>query len=81
MIVYLTGLDLITPGKEGLHVPPGDPEALATAMRTLATDPVLRKTMSLNATTKAQSISPEAMSEKWHTLLKSIARPPARLSS
>jgi glycogen(starch) synthase len=41
-------------GAEGLLIPPGDPEALAGAISTLARDPALRNRLSQAAVTRAQ---------------------------
>jgi glycosyltransferase involved in cell wall biosynthesis len=42
-------LGLVRDGETGLRVPPGDPEALAQALRTLADDPDLRRRLGRNA--------------------------------
>ena len=41
--------DMIEDGKDGLLVEPGNPEALAAAIKRLVEDAALRNTMSLNA--------------------------------
>lgn len=41
--------EYMTPGREAIGVPPTDPEALAQAMRTLYSDPELRRRMGLAA--------------------------------
>lgn len=47
----------ITDGVDGILVPPADPDALAAALRTLATDPALRKRMGAEAARHAAARS------------------------
>jgi glycosyltransferase involved in cell wall biosynthesis len=55
--------NLVEDGKEGLVVPPRDPEALADAIITLLKDDELRKKMGENAYKKVQELS-------WDTIAK-----------
>ncbi len=68
------GLDLIEDGGSGFHVHPGSVDSLATAMRRLALDPVLRRSMSGEASRKAREIGPETAAERWMTLLRTLVR-------
>lgn len=50
--------DLVEHGRTGLVVPPGDAEALAEAMRTLAVDPTERAVMGSRAAEKIKGFTP-----------------------
>jgi glycosyltransferase involved in cell wall biosynthesis len=54
--------DLVEHGVNGLLVPPGDPAALATAIRTLADDPHRRHEIARRNRLKAESVL------DWHRI-------------
>ncbi len=59
--------ELVPNGVAGLHVPAGDPVALAAALRLLALDPERRAAMAANAVEHARGRS-------WDTLLDTLER-------
>lgn len=65
---------LVEDGVTGLLVPPGDITALAEAMRTLATDPKLRASMSNAARKAATRFDYDVVSRERAALLKAIER-------
>ena len=48
--------DIVIPGETGLLVPPGDPSALADALRRLAEDPALRARLGTAARERAAAL-------------------------
>ncbi|WP_059008620.1 glycosyltransferase family 4 protein [Streptomyces specialis] len=66
--------DVITDGKEGLLVPPGDVDGLAAAMRRLMGDEALRAEMGDAALATVQAYGPEAIRERWTELFEALER-------
>ncbi len=66
--------DLVTPGVNGLLVPPGDDEALAAAIRQLHKDPERRRTMGHNGRMTANTFSSAAMIKKIDELYNELLR-------
>jgi glycosyltransferase involved in cell wall biosynthesis len=65
--------EVITDGKEGVLVPPGDIDGLADAMRQLMDDEGLRADMGAAALMTARSsYSPEAVHPQWETLFHEL---------
>jgi glycosyltransferase involved in cell wall biosynthesis len=56
---------MYTHESEGLKVPPGDAEALATAIDRLLDDEALRASLTAGAKRRAQSFRAEAMCEEF----------------
>ena len=56
-------------GENGLLVPVGDPEAICSAMRRLADDPALAKTLSENAAALREELSLDKIAKRWMELL------------
>ncbi|MDT0345382.1 glycosyltransferase family 4 protein [Streptomyces litchfieldiae] len=65
--------DVISDGKEGLLVPPGDVPELAGAMRRLMADEDLRARMGDAALGTVERYSPEAIREQWADLFSDLA--------
>jgi glycosyltransferase involved in cell wall biosynthesis len=66
----LAGLnEAIVPGESGVLVPPGDVNALATALRELAADPARRRALGLAAAARARNYSVEAVGAGYLALL------------
>ncbi len=67
--------ELLEHGRDALLVPPGDPEALAAAVRQLATDPDLRGEIAARAReTYAAHASEEVLGRRWRSLLENLLR-------
>ncbi|RKN43859.1 glycosyltransferase family 4 protein [Streptomyces hoynatensis] len=64
--------DVLTDGKEGLLVPPGDVDALAAAMGKLMADEGLRAQYGDAALATVQAYSPEAVRDRWLELFRSL---------
>ncbi len=64
--------DVITDGKEGLLVPPGDVSALATGMGRLMADEGLRARMGDAALGTVERYSPEAIRGRWTELFEDL---------
>ena len=64
--------DVLTDGKEGLLVPPGDVAGLAAAMGKLMADEGLRAQFGDAALATVQAYSPEAVRDRWLDLFRSL---------
>ncbi|TMS00645.1 glycosyltransferase family 4 protein [Nonomuraea basaltis] len=65
--------DLLTPGKNGLPVPPRDVEALAEALARLMTDRELRRRLGAAAAESAGEYTPERVMPLWEDLFAALA--------
>jgi glycosyltransferase involved in cell wall biosynthesis len=66
--------ELLTDGESALLIPPGDPEALAEAMRRAAADPELLKRIAAQGLEAyRERASEEALGLRWRQLLEKIA--------
>jgi glycosyltransferase involved in cell wall biosynthesis len=63
---------LLEHGKEGLLVPPGDPQAFADAIQSIITDQSLANRLSLNAWEKAKSFDWSIILPQWDQLFKNV---------
>ena len=59
-------------GKEALLVPPSDPQAMASAVRRLLTEPGLCQLLSKAAHDKAQTFDWAAVMPRWESLLTTL---------
>jgi starch synthase len=67
--------EIVDDGRTGILVPPGDPDALARAMRGLLESPELRREMGTAARRRiARVASPETYSANLMALIRSVAR-------
>jgi len=65
--------ELLTDGENALLVPPGEPVALAGAMRRIAADPELAKRLSSGGRAVYEArASEEVLGERWRTLLEAL---------
>src|SRR5262249_3321490 len=65
--------ELLSDGENALLVPPGDPAALAQAMRRVAADPELARTLSRGARdTYETEASEEVLGARWRSLLEEL---------
>ena len=65
--------ELLADGRDALLVPPGDPEALATAMRRLIADADLRATIaSAGRSTYVAHASEDVLGRRWRSLLEAL---------
>lgn len=64
--------DLITEHQCGIAVAPGDPEAFADALQAIASDPVRRRTMGMNARTLAKRFDREELAEQFVDILERV---------
>lgn len=77
----IAGIDeAIVDGTHGVLVPPRDATALATALRSLLTDPDRRAALGERAAVRAESYSVDAVGERYVALLQSILERPGTLS-
>jgi len=65
--------DLIERERDGVLVPPGDPEAMAAAVRRILADPGLASRLSANALAKADSWEWSALLPRWEALIREAA--------
>ncbi|WP_255281072.1 glycosyltransferase [Actinomadura madurae] len=66
--------ELITPGRDGLLVPPGDVDAFAAALRTLIEDPGLRDRLGEEALRSARAHHLDRIGPRWSTLISASCR-------
>lgn len=72
----LPGIDeVIRPEETGLLVAPGDPQALGDAVRRLVLDPALAARLGQGARDLSQSLSVDAVGERYRRLLESLVGP------
>ena len=64
--------EIVKNGYNGVLVPPRDPEAIAKAIKKLASDSELRRTLSINARKTAEGFSWEKVGEKYEIVYNSI---------
>ena len=69
--------DIITPGRDGVLVPPEDVGALAAALGELMGDPQRRRALGSAARETARAYDPAAIGDRWEALLAALARPSA----
>jgi glycosyltransferase involved in cell wall biosynthesis len=61
--------DIITPGRDGVLVPPEDVDALAAALSDLLADPARRRAYAGAAVQTARAYEPASIGEQWRALL------------
>ena len=66
--------EVVTDGENGLLVPPGDPEALAAAIRRILDEPGLRDRLAAAAKPSVEALSSDIVYGKLETLLSEAAR-------
>jgi glycosyltransferase involved in cell wall biosynthesis len=65
--------ELLTDGESALLVPPGDPAALAAAMRRLAADPGLARRLGARGReTYEEQASEEVLGARWRALIAEL---------
>ena len=57
--------EILRGGQDGLLVPPGDAEALASALRRMAGDARLRESLSSRARERAEEFRPDSVAHRW----------------
>jgi len=72
--------EILDGGRYGLLVPPEDPEALATAMRRIATDAALRTQFSSAGTKRVEEYRPEVIVTEWEQILDGRKKPRRRMA-
>jgi len=70
--------ELLADGREGLKVPPGDPEALAGAIARVLDDAALRKALAAAGRRRARRFGHARMVRRFERLLQTVCRRPAR---
>jgi glycosyltransferase involved in cell wall biosynthesis len=74
--------ELVASETQGILVPPGDPQALSTALLRLATDPAMRRAMGLAAAKRAQSeFDDRNMVEAYESLYDELLSAPVELGA
>lgn len=68
--------EIITDGEDGLLVPPGDVAGLASAMKRLAEDEALRRSMGARAAESAGRFAVDRVRERWEGLFEELAAAP-----
>lgn len=63
---------LLEDGKDALLVPPNDPEAMASAIRRILTEPGLAQRLSLNARKKAEQFDWSVILPQWEALFSEV---------
>jgi glycosyltransferase involved in cell wall biosynthesis len=74
-------VDLIRSPRNGLLVPPGDPVALAEAIRAVRDDPALADSMRRNNLADIRELNMESNSERYLDLFRELLALPAASSS
>jgi glycosyltransferase involved in cell wall biosynthesis len=64
--------DIITPGCDGLLVPPEDTSALAAALGELMADPERRRAYGVAARATARAYDPAAVAARWDALMEEL---------
>ena len=64
--------EIITPGRDGTLVPPGDVDGLAAALEELIGDAALRRAYGAAAIETARSYDPAAIAAQWEALLGAL---------
>jgi len=64
--------DLLRDGETGLLVPPGDPGAMADAVKRVLLDPALARKLSTNAATAARDFDFEEVVPRWYRLFEEL---------
>jgi glycosyltransferase involved in cell wall biosynthesis len=64
--------EIITSGRDGTLVPPGDVPGLTAAIEQLVTDPALRRAYGAAALETARAYDPAAVAAQWEALLLSL---------
>jgi glycosyltransferase involved in cell wall biosynthesis len=67
--------EIIDSGHDGVLVPPGDRDALATALRELATDPDLRAQLGRHARTSAERYRTDVVVPRFTAIYDEVRRP------
>jgi glycosyltransferase involved in cell wall biosynthesis len=65
--------EIITPGRDGILVPPEDVAGLAAGIGTLAADPELRRRYGAAALETARRYEPAAIAARWEALLADLS--------
>jgi glycosyltransferase involved in cell wall biosynthesis len=65
--------DIVTPGRDGLLVPPEDTVALAAALDALMSDPARRRAYGAAARDTARAYEPAAIAARWDALLRELS--------
>jgi glycosyltransferase involved in cell wall biosynthesis len=65
--------DIVEPGISGLLVPPRQPEALATEVRTVLDNPALAERLGRNAGVRAKLFASERTAEAFATVIEAVA--------
>jgi glycosyltransferase involved in cell wall biosynthesis len=73
--------EFVADGRMGLHVPPEDPEALATAVRSLLDDPERRARLGAEARLEAEQHSWDALVNRLEVLMLPSSEPRASMEA